>query len=163
MAKTSVQEMPQRYLSQSSPPPNAKYVAIGRKFVGRGSPEGEVLGYIGDEYLDLDDGQEWNKIEGSIEHRETPTGWEKALPIYTQEEVDALFAVANARFVSASDLTDLADRDFNSNYHAALVESDENGEAGLFFWDPTVTTADAVSNSIIPLVDGVGGFKRKGF
>lgn len=158
MAKTAIQDMPRRFQSHAAPPPNARYVAVGQKFIGNGSPEGVVFGYIGDEYLDLSTREEWSKMTQN-EHAPTEYGWEKNQPVYTQPEVNALLE----RFVTAADLTELADRDFSENYHTAIVESDENGEAGLFFWDPSITTADAVTNNIIPLVDGIGGFKRKGF
>lgn len=53
-------------LSDAGPPPNANFYPDGKheSLQGHGSPEGLVLGDVGDEYLDLDSGDKWNKIEG---------------------------------------------------------------------------------------------------
>lgn len=66
-------------LSDSGPPPNANFHPTGKhqSLQGHGSPQNRVLGYTGDEYLDLDTGDKWNKMGPTDEpRRATVDGWE---------------------------------------------------------------------------------------
>lgn len=66
-------------LTDSGPPPNANFHPDGKhqSLQGRGSPENRVLGYAGDEYLDFDTGDKWNKMGPTDEpRRATVDGWE---------------------------------------------------------------------------------------
>lgn len=64
-------------LRSAEPPPNSNYIAIGRRFIGRGSPENLVLGFAGDTYVNLDNGERWNKLSPTeLPLRETLDGWE---------------------------------------------------------------------------------------
>lgn len=66
-------------LSDSGPPPNANFHPDGKhqSLQGHGSPQNRVLGYTGDEYLDLDNGDKWNKMGPTDEpRRATFDEWE---------------------------------------------------------------------------------------
>jgi hypothetical protein len=61
-------------LSGTGPPPRSSNQTNSRTYKGHGDPNGRVLGYQGDEYIDLDTGAEWHKLTDNS-GKETLDGW----------------------------------------------------------------------------------------
>lgn len=74
MGKVNYADLPKTSLQQSGPPPNANFYAEGSDYKGHGDPNGQVLGYVGDEYLDLDTGAEWRKLTDN-DGKQSLDGW----------------------------------------------------------------------------------------
>jgi hypothetical protein len=61
-------------LSGTGPPPSSLRSTNGFTYKGHGDPNGQVSGYEGDEYIDLDTGAEWHKLEDNA-GKQSVTGW----------------------------------------------------------------------------------------
>lgn len=84
MAKTEVQNLPRRHVGQLTPPQNANNQTFNGRFKGRGNPNGQIVAYQGDSYLDLDTGVEWNKMTDN-DGKASITGWEAETEAETEE------------------------------------------------------------------------------